>query len=830
MCKIFNDLTAFLVKQDLDKQKQRVRSWIAFDTWSHIDCRAALRLLLTFPSSRPSTTALQTNRIQPEQGLDYDLGGTSVDGPLFQETSGNPSALKTGLEQVGHRMKEESRTIRRLLRRDRRNRAESVSQEINSLLQSGDIRGAFSILRAWYRDRSGFSSKPTRHDLDCTHIEFLALYKAMQSPGEPLPVNVAPAEINDEPPNEAEIFRALENMNLRKVPGPSKIRVEDLLYWHADLPEVWQKVVELVQKALAGIEIPTAFAYGILVLIPKSEPGKFRGIALLEVVYKLCATIIHLRLRDGIEFHPGIHGFRSGRGTGTAILEAKLLMQLTLWDCKPLFQVFIDLRKAYDTLDRVRTMAILVGYGVGPNLCQFIQTIWDGDTLVPKSGGYFGKPLKAERGVRQGDIISPIIFNIVVDCVLREWYQMLGDTDLTATFYADDGRIAGYSAEAVQSGLDLFISLFSRVGLHMNADKTKAMVVLGQSPNTRISMTGYKHGFDHSLPNFRARKMTKVTCDVCGKSMADSHVSTHKLQSHRIAPEWVFPASQFGPECTYNVDVPGRYIAVQCPVFNCPATVYRPNNMRRHFAWRHPNDVIVIRQEGSLPRCPNCRKFVRCITNVHLNSIDCRRLTELRHQSDYILIQLAASKVVFNVNGQVIENVPAFAYLGRILQRNDLDDEAILARLKLAGCAWGRMFRVLSANGGVCCKTMGRFYLAVIQQILLYGSESWVISTRSLLRLKTFHHKCARHMAHQYIRPLPNGTWEHPDSAHVLECCGLSPIETYIARRKTSLLHTYAKPYSALYCKCLASRPLVSSATRRKVWWVVADPSSDNLP
>jgi Reverse transcriptase (RNA-dependent DNA polymerase) len=103
--------------------------------------------------------------------------------------------------------------------------------------------------------------------------------------------------------------------------------------------------------------------------------------------------------------------------------------------------------------------------------------------VVPKSGSYFSEPLKAECGVRQGDIISPIIFNIVVDCVLWEWYHKLGDTDLMAIFYyANDGHLAGYSADKVQKGLDLFIALFSQVGLQMNVDKTKAMIVLGHYP------------------------------------------------------------------------------------------------------------------------------------------------------------------------------------------------------------------------------------------------------------------------------------------------------------------------------------------------------------
>ena len=53
-----------------------------------------------------------------------------------------------------------------------------------------------------------------------------------------------------------------------------------------------------------------------LVLIPKSKAGEFRGIALLKIIYKLISSIINQRL------------FREKRGTGTAIMEAKLLAQL----------------------------------------------------------------------------------------------------------------------------------------------------------------------------------------------------------------------------------------------------------------------------------------------------------------------------------------------------------------------------------------------------------------------------------------------------------------------------------------------------------------------
>jgi len=112
-------------------------------------------------------------------------------------------------------------------------------------------------------------------------------------------------------------------------------------------------VLKLVEMAFNGEDIPSAFFVGILVLLPKGD-GDYRGIALLEVVYKLISSIINRCLAKSLtaKLHDGIHGFRPGRGTGTAIIETKLLMQLAQRTNKPLHMIFLDLKKAYDTLDR----------------------------------------------------------------------------------------------------------------------------------------------------------------------------------------------------------------------------------------------------------------------------------------------------------------------------------------------------------------------------------------------------------------------------------------------------------------------------------------------
>jgi hypothetical protein len=70
--------------------------------------------------------------------------------------------------------------------------------------------------------------------------------------------------------------------------------------------------------------------------------------------------------------------------------------------------------------------------------------------MVARQQGYYGTHFRSERGTTQGDIISPMIFNIVVDAVVREWYHKTEtqgpSTTVHALFYADDGLL--YSTDA----------------------------------------------------------------------------------------------------------------------------------------------------------------------------------------------------------------------------------------------------------------------------------------------------------------------------------------------------------------------------------------------
>ena len=95
-----------------------------------------------------------------------------------------------------------------------------------------------------------------------------------------------------------------------------------------------------------------------VVLIPKGRK-EYRGIGLVEVMWKVVAEILNRWLTTAITYHDFLHGFRAVRGTGTATLEAKLLQQLADMREEVLYVIFLDLTKAYDALERSRSLEIL---------------------------------------------------------------------------------------------------------------------------------------------------------------------------------------------------------------------------------------------------------------------------------------------------------------------------------------------------------------------------------------------------------------------------------------------------------------------------------------
>ena len=114
---------------------------------------------------------------------------------------------------------------------------------------------------------------------------------------------------------------------------------------------------------------------------------------------------------------------------------------------------------------------------------------------------------------------------------------------------------------------------------------------------------------------------------------------------------------------------------------------------------------------------------------------ECQVRVERRKQRETVILSALALRQQFMVRGDVLECVKVFKYLRRMLVQDDDDIQAIQAQLRKARATWAHVGQVLWSKNALPFMAV-RFYQAIIQAILLYGSETWVISQTALARLK----------------------------------------------------------------------------------------------
>ena len=106
--------------------------------------------------------------------------------------------------------------------------------------------------------------------------------------------------------------------------------------------------------------------------------------------------------------------------------------------------------------------------------------------MVAQAGGYYGTAFGGERGVTQGDLLPPTIFNVVVDAIVRHWvHGVVGKTEArgetgredrhqAALSYADDGMVASSDPAWIQGSFTALVGLFDRVGLRKISGRLSA--------------------------------------------------------------------------------------------------------------------------------------------------------------------------------------------------------------------------------------------------------------------------------------------------------------------------------------------------------------------
>ena len=229
--------------------------------------------------------------------------------------------------------------------------------------------------------------------------------------------------------------------------------------------------------------------------VAPTEPAAFRNITVQTLACKLFNGILNGRLVEWVEEHHVLShaqfGFRHGRCTEDAILTVTGALNVqTRGRRLPAYAAFVDLRKAYDLVIRDALYAKLAALGVGENFINVLRSGHSGSRARVWLHGELSAEFPMERGVPQGDPMSPTLFAIFINDLLRELEAsptaaglVMGPstsrgTKIVCVAYADDLVLLAATPESLQAALDIVGRWAADWGMVVNTSRGKTEVML----------------------------------------------------------------------------------------------------------------------------------------------------------------------------------------------------------------------------------------------------------------------------------------------------------------------------------------------------------------
>jgi hypothetical protein len=437
---------------------------------------------------------------------------------------------------------------------------------------------------------------------------------------------------------------------------------------------------------------------------------------------------------------------------------------------------YIDITKAYDSVPRHVLHETLQLYGATDKFRKLVEALYDDEIFVALGEKVTVKGFRSRNGVRQGCLMSPLFFNLVMDRVVRTAEPHLKGVFLTdeggenaleyaIRLYADDIVLFAHSRADMQHNINVVTDALAAAGMQACPKKTKYCCMESRQkekpdvevPNSKEMACGRVLWWapETSCPFADCRAKPKT---LSGKQ---AHIETHTRR--RVAVAEARPVDQeIAPRALR--DLVKRTNA-------CP------------FCQTGLNRATV---ENHWSACPKARKLVKF---ERVTMTGGREL--VLPEADPPLDEPEPDVPLMMYGTQPVERVTRFKYLGRWLTHDDKDTDAVAANVKKAnGTLAAVMKRMTRARTSP--ETRSTVVDVVVMAQLLYGSETWVLAQRDVSKLRTFHMKALRWATG--MRPMavkrPDGGVDvrFPRNKDVLERAKACDIERIVHHRQLRYL------------------------------------------
>ena len=296
------------------------------------------------------------------------------------------------------------------------------------------------------------------------------------------------SEIMEEelPPLRSEVEQAMDQMKNAKSPGIDEIPAE---LWKATGKEGVDIMWRLCCRIWKEQEWPKDWCRAVFVPLPKKgnlkECSNHRTISLICHASKVLLKIIirRLKLKLDQEISEEQAGFREGRGTRDQIVNIRNIIEKCKDHRLPLYMCFIDYSKAFDCVSHPQLWKTMRRMGFPGHIIDLISQLYEEQESAVRTSNGDTEWFKIGRGLRQGCILSPNLFNIYSEDIMREALDgftggvKFGGSSITNLRYADDTTLICSSREELLALLKCIKEASEEKGLLLNAKKTKVMVI-----------------------------------------------------------------------------------------------------------------------------------------------------------------------------------------------------------------------------------------------------------------------------------------------------------------------------------------------------------------
>ena len=308
--------------------------------------------------------------------------------------------------------------------------------------------------------------------------------------------------IREAAPNEglftrADLLSALAKTRKGKAPGPDELvnEILQLLEYEGE-----GNLLQFYNQVWENGVTPAQWSHATVVSIYKgkgddTDPGSYRPISLLNVMYKVYASLIQARLAqtfDGKLRHTQ-SGFRAGRGTRHPLFTLHRAMEWSDMTNHSLQLLFLDWKQAFDSLDHTAMLEALTRFGLSDKMVSNIRSIYSAPTFQTKGPEGATAEGRVGAGIRQGCPLSPYLFIIVRGVIFHDLDEELMRTGVpTNTWsegypvydleYADDTLLLALTTPQLQQILTALEHMANEYGMRLNKVKTELLVRPGIDP------------------------------------------------------------------------------------------------------------------------------------------------------------------------------------------------------------------------------------------------------------------------------------------------------------------------------------------------------------